>query len=183
MMDSHEDLGINAKKRDRLEYGYTLTCAPVEQQRLDKTVINTTITTWEQINYTTVSYNLSQTLGFGDVVGVSNLSRPLGGTDYHVKSFQGFYGTSSDPALIVIDKGSILYSAPNNGPVFATESTPTDHDELAGELYRPLELASLIGCVETYQLCNPTNAKCTPWSGQYYFTDSLPLSLGSTSPS
>lgn len=162
MPNSHEDLRFNAKRQDRQIYGYNLTCAPLQQSVHDSHTINTTITTLERSNYSTVSYNLGQRLGLGVMVGVSNLSRRLGGNDYNVRS-TGYYdfnnGGGGDPIFILIDKSSILYSGPGNGPVFATRPVSFDHNELVGELYRPLELASLMVCAESYQFCNPNNAK------------------------
>ncbi|KAK5080803.1 hypothetical protein LTR24_008377 [Lithohypha guttulata] len=128
------------------------------------------ITTSGLDTYTTTSYNMSDLSMFPETVGISNLSRLLGGTDYNVRSYQ-FYLIEHDMTWILIDKGSVLYSGLNSGPVFTTEPAPSGKSDLAGILYRPLELASLIICTESYQFCNPRNQKCTPWVGQYYFTD------------
>lgn len=170
ILDSHDDLGINAKKSDRLKYGYNLTCAPVPLDVLDSYIIDKNTTTSGLDTYTTVSYNMSDISMFPETVGISNLSRLLGGTDYNVRSYQ-FYLIEHDMTWILIDKGSVLYSGLNSGPVFTTEPAPLGQSDLAGMLYRPLELASLIICTESYQFCNPRNQKCTPWVGQYYFTD------------
>ncbi|KAJ9602498.1 hypothetical protein H2200_013041 [Cladophialophora chaetospira] len=162
MLDSHEDLGINAKGQDRLRYGYNLTCVPSQQSLLDQLVVNTTITTSGLDNYTTITYNISQSDDPRGTLRISNMTRLFGGTSYNVKSYaSAATSLESDTTAILVDKGSLLYSGPNNEPIFATESTPS--------YMMKKRLASLIGCSESYRFCNPTNTKCTPWAGQLYF--------------
>ena len=41
-LDSHEDLGINAPKADRVQYGYRMPCAPVAHDLLQTYIVNST---------------------------------------------------------------------------------------------------------------------------------------------
>lgn len=180
-LDSHYDMGVNAKVEDRLEYGYNLTCAPAAGDLIDTLVVQKDLINYEDQDYEAFILNVSNAFDSNHVpsslqsikpTAISDLSGALGGNDYRVQTFPtqdtGIPGV--DLTYILIDMASILYAGVSSDPVFATEKASHMNGTEVGELYRPLNIASLMICGESHQVCNPQSSKCTPWAGQAYFS-------------
>ncbi|KAI9885504.1 MAG: hypothetical protein M1823_002686 [Watsoniomyces obsoletus] len=185
-IDSHEHLGINARESDRVTYHRITTCAPVTKKGFESEWQNATepdypgqrhrdlyYGTLGPRNFTHRIYNTSdieQALGYNvdlmsflandtranSSVAISNISR----TDADVTlAFLIFNGIYLDPVTDPWFRANVSIES---------DWTPT--------LYKREREATVLGCVEQHQFCQPASSKtpgCTARMGYWQLQQAL----------
>ncbi len=80
----------------------------------------------------------------------------------------------ADVAIIFIAANSVRFSKQCDDPVFGAHYI----DNAAAPMYATDEYVVPVACKETYQICNPTNDKCTSFVGSMQLINATtPLGL------
>lgn len=176
MIDSHLHLGINEPKHNRIKYKRETICAPLithpgfvqfvtgaEAKTLDwkdNELMRYLYGPVSDDNYTYAYSTRGRKMNTGysvwvyySVGGIINkLWRPIKELDVG----------DGDISLFMIAPNSVRHRRPNSDPVFGASI----FDQTASiEAYLPDRWVSPIACVDTHQICNPNNDKCTPLQG------------------
>lgn len=185
LLDSQDDLGINAPVNGRVKIQKTSTCAPI--QRASYTVaINTTRLGVQpgKLGDTIVYYKYGDWYNddgsiLYNYTWIYNTHSYLDGYGYGVKSFSALGGqnangwkpipaldaTDADLSLMFVSANSVSYNQPVDDPIFAAHQ-PLQVDNTT-TIYETDGPGGVIGCSEQYRICNPVNHKCTPYRGSY----------------
>jgi hypothetical protein len=161
-VDSHEVLGLNAHKNDRLKYRRVSTCAPIDATKFmnssidkngninqDYSLGNVTYLYTGNVTYTYNNHTISDRVGYQ----VSSYSSEIE-TQWIPEITNGM---DADISIIFLTANSLLYDLPNNDPIFAatTKTTRTQGDKVT-PYYVPDKLVSVLGCVDQHQWCSVT---------------------------
>ncbi|KZF21368.1 hypothetical protein L228DRAFT_262392 [Xylona heveae TC161] len=177
LIDSHDVLGVNAPEYDRVEFRKSTTCAPLHFKEFNRVENDTNFG---------VAGDQFERLYMGPVNQVSNwtfqynLHAPLDGFGYELTSMFSNVGdsaaswtpvpelnrTDGDISIYILTPNSISYQSPVDDPFYAAHD---ERWEVVGKLNYTYYLTDfylhVIGCVDQYQYCNPTNGECTPLTG------------------
>lgn len=184
LLDSHDDLGINALPNDRIQIGSNLTCAPLKYELLES-YARPEPDSFTSINGTTYGSLVFQVTNTSDGTieynNISTFTNPNYAANYLYPKYLAdelagsaprallppFVMGNIDIVMIFIVPNSIVYAAPSSDPVFGTyqSSFPGDVETWYGDLpyYRPLHQVNGIACWESYAICNAAKSKCTDW--------------------
>lgn len=174
-IDSHEALGVNAPKSERVQYRKVSTCSPILTKGYT-TGLNDTNPTDTDYGDLLLQYN------YGSVAGVSNYTyqydvhNSLLSNGYSLTSFIYFAGLGTnawypvdalnridaDVSLFLLASNSILYDAPVTDPFYNASTPFTYPNGTNSGYYQPSVLVNALACTDQYQYCNPTNKQCTP---------------------
>jgi hypothetical protein len=96
-----------------------------------------------------------------------------------------FVRTDADVNFFFLAPNDISFVGISDDPFFPAHSEPYTISSAPGlTLYRPDVWSSVLGCVDQYEICNPSTAKCTPLVGLPSLQDEvtkLSLSVAQTS--
>ncbi|KAL8719745.1 MAG: hypothetical protein Q9225_003289 [Loekoesia sp. 1 TL-2023] len=173
LIDTHEILGINAPKRDRVQYRRVTTCSVlhtkdhysmVNQTDADGNTIMSVHYNFGALpeldqNYT-YSYNLNMQGSYGPILANAGSSQ----TWIPISQLNR---TDADVTLMFLAPNEVQYLLPVTDPLFTATLPGIVLPSTDGNItyYSPDYTVSVLGCTEQYQCCNPTNAKCTSLSG------------------
>ena len=185
VLDSHDDLGINSPTQNRIQFGYTVSCAPLSYSVLDG------------LTTTNNDYNLksdNDTYTFSDV----SLARgypawqwtnatawaALNVGSYSVFPYKTYWPhnnvsqtgyahpplnkTDTDVTIALINSNAIRYLAQNSDPIFATD--PATRQEIPGiaTVWYSDRQVNAISCTDSYKFCNGED-RCSPWQALFKF--------------
>ncbi|KAI0168841.1 hypothetical protein GGR52DRAFT_592616 [Hypoxylon sp. FL1284] len=175
LINSNQDLGLNAKPEDQVELRKKTTCAPITQDGYTIVVPSnsttaTTIRPLQNDRMVMSAYGPSgRKLGSNFTWGVSEFA--ASSTSARTMRTEYFYGgsfanlstfssipelrtTAGDTSLTFISSNALLFVEPCDDPVFAAHVAY--HDEKDNYTYYLGDHATgVIGCLEQYQWCNP----------------------------
>ncbi|KAL8924268.1 MAG: hypothetical protein Q9172_002741 [Xanthocarpia lactea] len=150
LLNSQEDLGINAPDSDRVQYRKVTTCSPIHTRGY-----------YEEYNETDVSRQQ-----YGD-----KFSHAAAGLSAWTP-IPELNRTDSDISLFILAPNSIRYEAPVKDPFFSA-NLPFDLGE--GEtLYVADHYLDVMACTEQHQYCNPVTSECTPLTAFHRLGHYLP---------
>ncbi|KAL9089265.1 MAG: hypothetical protein Q9165_005833 [Trypethelium subeluteriae] len=176
VMDSHDDLGINAPPENRVQLQKVVTCSPVSTAgRTGTTSLTGSNTTRRN------STGLLRTYNFGPIDGVSDYTyayNPTAISDnigYQITAvikadqsgwnpIQPFYRADGDVSLFLFAANSVQYTSMTLDPFFLALYNQTNiNPDL--QLFYPFNPVSVIGCADQYIIKNPNkNLSTTPSS-------------------
>ncbi|CAD6580761.1 MAG: hypothetical protein ASARMPRED_000319 [Alectoria sarmentosa] len=176
-IDSHQALGINAPKSERVQYRKVTTCSPIHTEAYARLFNDTNPTepasgdTLEQFDYGPFTPRVNHTYEYD----THNL---LGSNSYSLTSIVYFAGastnawkpvdalnrTDADVSLFLLAPNSVFYEAPVTDPFYAATapSQPINLDGSNLTYYTSNQLVYALACTDQHQYCNPTNKQCTP---------------------
>ncbi|KAL1835105.1 hypothetical protein VTK73DRAFT_6267 [Phialemonium thermophilum] len=102
----------------------------------------------------------------------------MGGETDPGKSLTGppFRDEEADVVLITTSQSRMFYYGPVDDPYYLAHSAATG-DEYAHDLdatvYYATHPFALMACTDRAQLCNPSNGRCSPLSGNYRIRDAV----------
>lgn len=195
VIDSHIDLGINAPKYNRINLQKTTTCAPLHAGKF-ATIENVTNTTvdpgngdigdviykfWygamlsdDGANITDYTY-FYNTHSWKDNFGYT-LSAYMAAAGYPkgegvVEPVAEVNTTASDLSLLFIAPNTVRFTEKCYDPVFS--ATRYQMNGSYNTFWYADYFVSVVGCSEEYQICNPSNNKCTPKLGNYQLQQAM----------
>lgn len=195
VIDSHIDLGINAPPYNRINLQKTTTCAPLHAGKFatSENVTNSTVDPgsgevgdviykfWfgpmlgsDGTNITDFTFNYN-THSWKDGFGYS-LSAYMAAADYPkgegiVDPIPQIKTTSSDLSLLFITPNTVRFSEKCYDPVFS--ATRYQVNGTYNSFWYSDYFVSVVACSEEYQICNPSNNKCTPKLGNYQLQQAM----------
>lgn len=177
-IDSHQALGINAPKFERIQYRKVTTCSPIHTRGY-LTEVNDT-------NPSDLAYgDTLQQFDYGSVLSISNYTYQydthniVGSNSYQLTSLAYLAGaasnawypvdalnrTDADVSLFLLAPNSVRYEAPVTDPFYAA-TTPFNLSIDGGTTnytyYTSDQWVNALACTDQHQYCNPTNKQCTP---------------------
>ncbi|KAM5361391.1 hypothetical protein ACJA88_014484 [Fusarium oxysporum] len=179
LLDSHKHLGINARKKDRVQYRWKAACAPL---KLDSTMFSVT----EQKEGNTTSQYAEFYLGENEKSNVTVSWRfryPENRIGYQVQTLSSYRGfrdagniswvpvsplrrPDADITLVFVTQNQVAYSTMVNDRVFQANGTVKRVLQKGnGKLYLPDYNARFIACADQHEFCNPTNGLCSGLDG------------------
>lgn len=176
-IDSHQALGINAPKSERIQYRKVTTCSPIHTRGY-ATIFNDTNP--EDL----ANGDTFQRFFYGPVPQISNYTYEydthnlVGSNSYQLTPIVYFAGvadnawlpvdalnqTDADVSLFLLAANSVYYDAPVTDPFYAA-NTPYNSLNATGTnsmYYQPDFYVNALACIDQHQYCNPTNDQCTP---------------------
>ncbi|KAF8855010.1 hypothetical protein BDZ45DRAFT_757737 [Acephala macrosclerotiorum] len=173
-IDSHDILGLNAKKEDRVTYRRITTCAPI-----NATTFLTSTT--DSAGNTNLSYSM------GNIYYLSNPDVTFSYSNRTLDDKIGYqlsiraYSTNekaiwapqirklnADITIMFLTANSISYAAPSSDLLFsANQEVDLIQLNKSKTYYRPDNLVSVLGCTDQHQVCalglpTPGLSQCTP---------------------
>ncbi|KAH0552959.1 hypothetical protein GP486_006843 [Trichoglossum hirsutum] len=167
MVDSHAVLGVNSRPSERVLYRRRTTCAILNTEDYSKVVREENI----GLSFAEFYYGASANdLGFNFTFRV-NAAAALSSAGYDlsatgdaggaVKFIPELQRMDSDFTLLWLEQNFLRYSAPIDDPFFAAHFRP-NITPASSPVYIAEGYASVIGCIDQHQFCNPNNGQCTP---------------------
>lgn len=192
LLDSQNDLGINAKSKDRVQVQKSSVCAPLKRTEYSTVVEGTNQTTEfgtagdDIIFYNYGSWYHDDGSLLDNYTWVYNTHTRFDATGYSVKSISSQVGptsvwapiaalntTDADLSMMLVSGNSIRYSNPVNDPIFAAHGPAIANALINKTVYTSDAAGGVIGCSEQYRICNPVNNKCTPFAGASQQIDNI----------
>ncbi|KAL8686954.1 MAG: hypothetical protein Q9218_006742 [Villophora microphyllina] len=183
LIDSHDDLGLNAPISQRVKYRQVTTCSPLNLTGYTKELEDTdpsdpaygdTILTYVLGNVTVGSHQDNYTFRYNPKRPVSTTGYALSFLIAYVGSPQSYWvpsptlnRTDGDISLFFLASNSVLYEDPVADPFYAATHPiqPLLRDGKNRTYYSPDANVSAMACVDQHQFCNPNNNKCTQLTG------------------
>ncbi|KAH7131015.1 hypothetical protein EDB81DRAFT_696176 [Dactylonectria macrodidyma] len=171
MIDSHDTLGINAAKENRVLYRRKSTCAPVITKEPYAELIPGRYPgeefalyyygdTFGMLNYTYQLSTYAQRGPAGYILRCSHYHLPTG-----VSAPAGFMPipeiarSDAEVTLFFLVQNLLAYTAPVEDLFFAAHTNPTTYDLPFSNdtytLYYNDKLVSVMGCIDQHQICKP----------------------------
>lgn len=180
-LDSHQALGINAPKGDRVHYRKVTTCSPIRAKNNFEAYNDTDP---DHIAYgdTLVDYLFGGGEDGKNYTFQYNTHSLVDQNGYELTSFVAYAGashggwdpipalnrTDGDVSILFLTPNSITYQEPVTDPFY---SATTPNTVLVGDVnmtfYSPDYWVYVMACVDQHQFCNPTTNNCTPLTGAY----------------
>lgn len=177
LIDSHQALGINAPKFERVQYRKVTTCSPIHTRGY-ATIVNDTDPgdlaygqTFQQFSYGPSSPDVNYTYKYNIVTESENLGYALmsyvyfAGLDTNSWSpIDALNRTDADVSLFLLALNSVYYQNPVTDPFFNAsipENVPSA-DGANSAYYVSERPVNALACIDQHQYCNPTNKQCTP---------------------
>ncbi|KAH8650379.1 hypothetical protein BGZ60DRAFT_437138 [Tricladium varicosporioides] len=191
-LDSHTHFGINAPKRDRITYRKSVTCGVLDPTSFSLPVETMThLVHGSLVNQTYISLrvtgaNQSSIAGDCDIaVPISTLYDLDAGYFTRRSVFKlyeeqnlptsctmtnpMFNRTDADVTLWIVTYGGLEYESPVDDPLFLAHniSSVTSHLEGVnwGTSYFPTNSFGFLACYDQFQICNPSNGRCSNLTG------------------
>ncbi|KAI4859164.1 hypothetical protein F4820DRAFT_467279 [Hypoxylon rubiginosum] len=180
-INSNKVLGLNSEPKDQINLRKVTTCAPIIQDGFTAIVVSnaSTATTVKPIADDQMTMNVygpsrrklggNYTWGVSEDAASSTLTRTMWMEYYYNGLFANLSTFSpipelnrstGDGTLCFISSNAILFVEPCDDPVFAAHVPHYDGtDDLT--YYLGDRVTGVLGCLEQYQWCNPSNKVCT----------------------
>lgn len=194
MINSHFDLGINSRPEGRVELEKTTTCAPLRTRNF-ATLVNVT----DENEATELGVTGDQIIKFwlGPMLGNAtanttdftyqyNLHGVLDSIGYSLNSFMSLAdypaqggvtvpikqinNSMADLSLLFLASNSIRFNAPNNDPLFSANLM---NNGTGVPFWTSDQWVTVLGCAESYRVCNPVNGVCSPRQGSWQLEQSF----------
>ncbi|TID15568.1 hypothetical protein E6O75_ATG07896 [Venturia nashicola] len=181
LLDSHVDFGINAPPENRVLFRRMATCAPIiaapfAEIRNDSIVGETLYVNagpYLGQNWTFSYIMRSQLDGFGYSLSSTYSTNKLANdTLSKWEPIPALNRTDADVTLFYLAHNSMVYLSPSNDPWIKAS------DPLIGGSFYGNPLTSLMGCIDQYQICNPTRSRETGCSKLGSMVQVLGINLG-----
>ncbi|KAM0796423.1 hypothetical protein BDR22DRAFT_976173 [Usnea florida] len=175
-IDSHEALGINAPKSQRVQYRKVSTCSPIHTKGY-ATELNDTNSSDSDYGDLLLNYNYGPLPGvsanytyqyhvrdsdFGNGYSLTALAYLVGQATNAWYPIDALNRTDADVSLYLLAANSILYDAPVTDPFYAASTPYTNAEGTNSGYYQADQPVTALACTDQHQYCNPTNRQCTP---------------------
>ncbi|KAF2494028.1 hypothetical protein BU16DRAFT_512272 [Lophium mytilinum] len=177
LVDSNDDMGLNARKEDSIQIRRVTTCAPILiEQRYSSgwTEFNGTLPgdTYKAYRF---GPDVPQFLPENVTMAVSNYSQYLAAPPYTTGSFNSYLRNASSSDYIPIsdlnstDSDVSILSIINRAVYLGNVTDPlfrATNDSYLPGFKTASQVASFLGCTQQYQFCS-RRTTCTPLTGLY----------------
>jgi len=172
MIDSHDHLGINAPKHDRVQYQKITSCAPLRASRFVAEVNGSTENGPGMDGDVLYEYLYGPVGDVTEYTYLYNTHAILDQFGYTLQAYAataGFVGESwvpvpainrsdADISLLFLAPNAIRFEEPCDDPVFGAHILVSNN---ATSYYTSDLWVSVLACAEQHRVCNPTNGVCT----------------------